>query len=244
LKIKTALDPSDQRRHFPPLLALTFAFRQELDNGVKPSKNRRADFGEFSVVGGFSGRFIWWERGVNTMAARSSVCELIGVKQQMTFEERRYLEAAQGWLGLGHWAEAEAELNNISAPQSSQAEVLQVRYEVHAAAKQWDVAGQVALAIARAFPSDAFGWLGLAHALHQEKRTREARKVLMVASERFPEECAISYNLACYACQIGDLKEAARWLQKAVTLACQNSVRLTVCEEPDLAPLWQGLREA
>jgi hypothetical protein len=48
-------------------------------------------------------------------------------------------------------------------------------------------------------------------------------------------------NLACYACQLGNLKQARDWLQKAIDLANTKEVKLMALSDPDLEPLWKEI---
>ena len=56
--------------------------------------------------------------------------------------------------------------------------------------------------------------------------------------DKFPDLYLIRYNLACYACQLGNLEEAKQWLDKAFDIADKESVKLMVLKDPDLEPLW------
>jgi len=51
------------------------------------------------------------------------------------------------------------------------------------------------------------------------------------------------YNLACYSCQLGNLKEAMGWLEKAIDLAGKEDIRLMALEDKDLEPLWSRIGE-
>jgi hypothetical protein len=51
------------------------------------------------------------------------------------------------------------------------------------------------------------------------------------------------YNLACYECQLGNLKEALQWLQLAIDLAGKKDIRLMALNDPDLEPLWREIGE-
>ena len=59
--------------------------------------------------------------------------------------------------------------------------------------------------------------------------------------DKFPKEYIMRYNLACYAAQLGNLKEARDWLQKAIDLAGTNEVKLMALNDPDLEPLWREI---
>jgi predicted Zn-dependent protease len=106
------------------------------------------------------------------------------------------LEAAEGWLGLGNWQEAKAELDCISPPMRERPVILCLRWNIHAAAKQWQLAADVARKLSQLVPELSLGWLKLAHALHALKRTKEARDILLPVVDRFPGQFYIRYKLA------------------------------------------------
>ena len=97
--------------------------------------------------------------------------------------------------------------------------VLRVRWGIYAKAEKWEMAVEVARGMTVMLPDNSFGWKHWAHALHELKRTKEAWGVLIPIADKFPEDHQISYNLACYTCQLGDRKEAFQWLWKAIDLA-------------------------
>ena len=66
-----------------------------------------------------------------------------------------------------------------------------------------------------------------------------AWNILLAAMVRFPKEAAISFNLACYAAQMGDLDDARDCLRHAV--ASDEGLKQKALEDPDLAPLWPGV---
>jgi hypothetical protein len=74
--------------------------------------------------------------------------------------------------------------------------------------------------------------------LHELRRTEEALRNLLEAEPRFPTNSIIPYNLACYACQLGDLTLARRWLRRVIDLKGIGHLRSNALDDPDLAPLW------
>jgi tetratricopeptide (TPR) repeat protein len=92
-------------------------------------------------------------------------------------------------------------------------------------------------------PDNSFGWKHWAYALHELKRTKEAWGVLIPVVDKFPDDYIISYNLACYCCQLGKRKEAFQWLWKAIDLAGKKDIRLMALDDPDLEPLWPDISE-
>ena len=159
------------------------------------------------------------------------------VMKQLQPPDIHHLNAAEGWLGLGNALEAEQELRQLSAEAQSHPEVLRVRYHWYGQSKEWERAAETAQLICQILPETPFGWIHLAYALHELKRTREAYNVLIPVVDRFPEEYVIRYNLACYACQMGVLEEARAWLKKAIALAGPEIIKQMGLTDPDLAEL-------
>ncbi len=152
-----------------------------------------------------------------------------------------HLRAAQGWVELGNHAEARAELNAIGPEFQSYPDVLEVRWHIDACARQWEAAVEAAAALIQVAPESPAGWIHRSFALHELKRTAEARDNLLRMVERFPENQTMRYNLACYECQLGRLDEAWAWLEKAFKLGDAKATTLMALEDADLKPLWKRL---
>lgn len=148
-----------------------------------------------------------------------------------------HLSAAEGWLELGNHHEALAELGHIAPKYRKHPLVLCARWQLYAKAEQWEKAIEVAQAIATMAPEAAIGWIHWAYSLHELKRTREARAVLLPVVNLFPNEYTLRYNLACYECQLGDFGAALDWLQKAIAMGNQEDVRQMALADPDLLPI-------
>ena len=158
--------------------------------------------------------------------------------EQLNLEDRRSLEAAQGWVDLGNWKEAEQELKQISPAMHQHPEVLGTRCVICGKAKKWENAIELAKKLSEVLPNSSFGWLNWAFALHELKRTQEAWDVLLPVIERFPNQYVLRYNLACYACQLGNQKEAWNWLEKAIEIAGVKQIKQMALDDLDLKPLW------
>ena len=81
------------------------------------------------------------------------------------------------------------------------------------------------------------GWIHQSYSLHELRRTDEAFQFLHAIVLKFPEESVIPYNLACYACQMGQLDVAQRWLNQAVRIGGKASVKEMAEQDADLEPL-------
>jgi predicted Zn-dependent protease len=161
----------------------------------------------------------------------------------LELHDQRHLEAAQGWFELGNSIEATEELEQITPEMRGHPSVLEVRFHIYAAAKKWEYAAEIARAISEFAPDNPFGFIHQAYSLHELKRTQEARNVLLPVVDKFPEECIIRYNLACYACQLGNLAEARAWLKKASDLAGTKQIKRMALKDADLEPLWKEMGE-
>jgi hypothetical protein len=155
--------------------------------------------------------------------------------------DRKVLDAAEGWLGLGSWRQAETELVGITPKLRRHPDVLKVRWQILAAQGKWVLAGQIARSICTLAPDDPFGWAHLAYAAHKLDHTSEARNVLLTVVDDFPGEYSIRYDLACYTCQLGNLGEAWYWLQKALELPHSKKLDRMALQDPSLEPLWRTL---
>lgn len=154
------------------------------------------------------------------------------------------LRAAQGWLELGNCVEASRELESLPRQLWTHPEVLKVRWAIHAAEKKWEAALDVASALTESEPEEPLGWVDRSYSLHELKRTREARDNLLRVVDKFPISATLHYNLACYECQLGDLVQARKWLERAFRVGDRKQMRQAALADPDLKPLWEELRSA
>ena len=92
---------------------------------------------------------------------------------EFTLNDRRHLEAAEGWLGLGDWEEANEELENITPSLRVHPEVLGVRFQIYALAEKWECGVEVARAISELMPDNPFGHFHLAFSLHELKERKK-----------------------------------------------------------------------
>jgi tetratricopeptide (TPR) repeat protein len=153
-----------------------------------------------------------------------------------------YVLAAQGWLELGNLGEAKVELGRVAPALSQHPHVLEVRWQLLGAEKQWEAALQIAAALIEQDPDDPLGWVHQSFSLHELKRTVEARDHLLRVVGKFQASATIRYNLACYECQLGNLEQAKKWFAAASRLGDRNKMKTAALEDTDLKPLWEYLR--
>ncbi len=163
---------------------------------------------------------------------------------RLPHSEQHHLDAAEGWLELGNHLEANEELEKIEASLRVHPDVLEVRWQIYAKAKKWEMCVEIGhsawLITAPARPDS---WIHRSYALHELKRTQEASDLLLPAADLFPGHAMIMYNMACYACQLGNMEEAWDWLEDAFELGDAKQMKLRALKDPDLEKLWAEIGE-
>jgi hypothetical protein len=71
--------------------------------------------------------------------------------------DMHHLLAASGWLDLGNTSEANEELERITPRLRAHPDVLEVRCEVYAVAKNWDACADIANAVVELAPGPGVG---------------------------------------------------------------------------------------
>jgi uncharacterized protein HemY len=99
----------------------------------------------------------------------------------LTGADLRSLRAAQGWIGLGNYHEANEELESIAVVLRSHPDALEVRWQIYAHAKEWETCAAIAEAIVKQSPNRAEAWIHRSYALHELNRTKEAFDFLLPA---------------------------------------------------------------
>ena len=158
--------------------------------------------------------------------------------------DSHYLSAAMGWTDLGNFAEAKAELQKVASTLAHHPVVLEVAWAIHAGAKDWAEALKAAEQLVAHAGEHASGWLHRAYAMRRAPGggIKAAWDALLPAVDQFPGESTIPYNLACYACQMGDLEEARRWLRRALAVGEKGRIKTMASADADLQPLWPEIK--
>jgi hypothetical protein len=64
---------------------------------------------------------------------------------------------------------------------------------------------------------------------------------LFPAMEKFPEDCLVPYNLACYACQLQQPDKARILLKRAMSLGGREHIKRMALNDSDLKPIWKQI---
>ncbi len=153
----------------------------------------------------------------------------------------RRVEYARGYLDLGLFAQAAHELTLIRCEDERAIEVMEVRIELHTAAKQWDLAAAAAEQVVLAKPDGPEGWISWAYATRRCRDIPSAELILLDAEKRLGASCSmIHYNLACYRCQQGDLEGAKERLATAFRI--EPLAKAAALNDSDLLALQDYIR--
>jgi tetratricopeptide (TPR) repeat protein len=154
----------------------------------------------------------------------------------------RGLQAAVGYLELGMLVEANEEIENLAPELKTSSPVLGVRLEIYRAAEKWSLMEVVARELWKRHPDEPVYWNDLAWAVRRADSINAAQKILLDAVERFPGDALTHFNIACYACQLGDIELAKTRVGKAIQLDAK--FKMLALDDPDLEPLWKDIEEA
>lgn len=143
--------------------------------------------------------------------------------------------AAQGYYELGLWRESWRELDDLAEPASTRADVMELRVLILINENKWDEALALSRKLAEFAPQEEGGWVHSAYCLHEMGRTKEAIQALLSAPPSLREKAIFHYNLACYACVLGQIDTARESLHRSFAL--DKRYRDFARADHDLEPL-------
>jgi tetratricopeptide (TPR) repeat protein len=142
---------------------------------------------------------------------------------------------AEGYAALGMYEDANEELESVDPFNRTTPEVLSVRAAIYHGLKKWELLRTVALRLTQLEPENLQWVVSLAYATRRAVSIEFARDILLAAKPNFPKEAIIPFNLACYACQLGEIDAAKDYLGKAFGI--DPTWRETALDDKDLEPL-------
>ena len=153
--------------------------------------------------------------------------------------DSHHLAAAQGWLELGNHLEADSELDKITPSFRIHPDVLDIRWQIYAKEKRWKACEDIGHATIEVDPNRPGGWLNQAIALRQQGQFKAAYANLYVVFDDFPGNWRVPYDLARYACLLGEVGEAKEWFKKAIAIE-EKTVQKLGIDDPDLKAMWDS----
>ena len=152
-------------------------------------------------------------------------------------EDEKHRIAAHGYMNLGMFDQAEAELEQIAPDTQHVPEVLLLRRALFSEMKRWDAMAVAAGKLVECEPSEPNHFVQFAHATRQAESLKAARDILWRAEARHPNDGRIQYDLTRYEAQLGNIETAREHLKRALA-AGDNRLKWFALTEPDLQPLW------
>jgi len=137
--------------------------------------------------------------------------------------------------------EAWDELEALPPAQRADDRVLELRIQIYLALEKWAPARVLAESLARQAPENPGWWLLWAYALRRETSIEAGREVLRKAVVRHPDAALIAYNLACYACALGEIEEAKTLLLRAFNL--KQDLKRMALDDPDLDAIFGATKK-
>ena len=153
--------------------------------------------------------------------------------------DQQYWHAAAGYVELGMFSDADAELDRIDPFNRAAPEVLAMRIAIYHGLKKWELMREIAKRMADFQPDDIQWTISLAYATRRAISIEAAKEILLNAKSKFPKEAIIKYNLACYECQLGNVEAAKNYLKQVFEI--DANWRLKALDDQDLEPLWESL---
>ncbi len=150
----------------------------------------------------------------------------------------RRLSYASGYTGLGLFKEAAGELKAIKGEDRLAPDFLAVQSDLLMATKQWKQLVKVSEEFVLQKCSEPTAWINWAYALRELEQVPEAKAILLQAETIHPNLDVLHYNMACYHCLLGEMKEAKQRLSKACQL--DKSWKEAAASDPDLRRLREG----
>jgi len=163
--------------------------------------------------------------------------------------DRFHLLAAHGWLELGCPADALEELEKIAPELRSRPDVLSARWDACSRLGRWDRCVEIGQRLVELEPALSLGWINRSYALRRAPGggVQAAYEALRPAADRLQDLEQVTFNLACYACQLGKVDEGRKWLIRSLAVARREGrlqlARQVVLQEPDLEALWKEVGE-
>ena len=151
----------------------------------------------------------------------------------------KYLIASQGYLDLGMGQEAWDELDSMHPHDRARPEVAVMQLVILQSMARWDKAAEIARDAIRAHPDRPELYILGAYAIRRAEDVRAAFLFLHEGRTHLADDPTYWFNRGCYHCQLGEMDDAKRCVQKAAEL--DGRFHQMALDDEDLKPLWDEL---
>ena len=129
-----------------------------------------------------------------------------------------HISYARGYGELGLFKDALKELDKIDPAERDHKSARVCRLVICTSMEDWSAVVEAAKGLAHEFPEESEWGIQWAYGARRAESLGMARRILLDALERFPEEPCIQYNLGCYDCIDGNLHDAKGRVRSAIEL--------------------------
>jgi predicted Zn-dependent protease len=158
--------------------------------------------------------------------------DLTGITKLLTY--------SQGYLELEMYGEAWDVLDELPQAQQMSKTVLSQRLSILMEAKKWNEAVTLGESMSQKYKQDESFFIHTAYALHELKKTQEAKAILLTAPKSIQVNPLYHYNLGCYEAQLGNSEKALEHTKKAIAL---DKKFLKIAQtDVDLKSVWPLLK--
>jgi hypothetical protein len=154
----------------------------------------------------------------------------------MTATDQIHLNAAAGFLQIGEPMDAWNELEEITAANRAEVEVLTVRLAVCRGLEKWELAEEVARHLIKHDSHNVMHIVALAEVVGRREGPGAAAAVYEFAIGRFPDLALLRVSLAVELVKAAQIDEAKRVLKAAVQQDPQ--LREVILDHPGLEAVW------
>lgn len=145
----------------------------------------------------------------------------------------RKILTAQGYMELGLFDEARAELVALPKQAWERTDVLETWVLCQMGERRWEEALEMGRRLCEMQPKEPGGYIHTAYCLHELGRTVEAMELLQNGPSSLRKKSVYFYNMGCYCAKLGRVIEAKMLLEKSFEL--DNGLRRVARKDPDLA---------
>ena len=153
----------------------------------------------------------------------------------------RHLDAAEGWLERGEYANCFHELERIDYNNREDQRVLALRWKLYNRSKQHVPAANLALGIQRRFPDEPAGYVWRSISLTKLGATQEAYDCLAAVAGKFDGLGVVPYTLAVLAAQLQRMELAHDWRAKAFATPEGEEFKMLSLKEKELDGFWRKI---
>jgi tetratricopeptide (TPR) repeat protein len=147
------------------------------------------------------------------------------------------LKSFTGYIQLGMYLDAHEELESLPSEAKTNPMVLEARMMLFVELQKWDEGVLLGESLRKLWPGYLEFHFKTAYCLHELKRTKDAKEVLLAAPDPIRETALYYYTLACYDTELGNHDQARDQLRQCFVI--DPKFREIALEEVSLEPLWQ-----